>query len=99
MQPGSAGYKTGRGQRICSGARESVCVCSRPSEKSLATYLDAVPQADLKIETEAFALTRPYFAKTLGHDPDKWQAFADFALTHGLIQNEVDTACLIHTWQ
>jgi putative hydroxymethylpyrimidine transport system substrate-binding protein len=68
-------------------------------EKSLAIYLDAVPQADRKMETEAFALTRPYFAKTLGHDPDKWQTFADFALTHGLIQNKVDTARLIHTWQ
>jgi putative hydroxymethylpyrimidine transport system substrate-binding protein len=68
-------------------------------EKSLALYLGAVPQADPKMETEAFALTRPYFATTLGHDPDKWQAFADFALKHGLIQNPVDTAALIHTWQ
>jgi putative hydroxymethylpyrimidine transport system substrate-binding protein len=68
-------------------------------EKSLALYLGAVPQADPKMETEAFALTRPYFATTLGHDPDKWQAFADFALNHGLIQNPVDAAALIHTWQ
>jgi putative hydroxymethylpyrimidine transport system substrate-binding protein len=68
-------------------------------EQSLALYLDAVPQADKKIETDAFALTRPYFATTLGHDPDKWQAFADFARTHGLIQNPVDATRLIHTWQ
>jgi putative hydroxymethylpyrimidine transport system substrate-binding protein len=68
-------------------------------EKSLALYLDAVPQADKQMETEAFALTRPYFATTLGHDPDKWQAFADFARTHGLIQNPVDAKALIHTWQ
>jgi putative hydroxymethylpyrimidine transport system substrate-binding protein len=68
-------------------------------EQSLALYLDAVPQADKKIETDAFALTRPYFATTLGHDPDKWQAFADFARTHGLIQNQVDATRLIHTWQ
>ncbi len=68
-------------------------------EKSLALYLDAVPQADKKMETDAFALTRPYFATTLGHDPDKWQAFADFARMHGLIQNQVDAARLIHTWQ
>ncbi len=68
-------------------------------EKSLALYLGAVPQADKKIETDAFSLTRPYFAETLGHDPDKWQAFADFALTHGLINNRVDAAALIHTWQ
>lgn len=68
-------------------------------EKSLTTYLDAVPQADRKMETEAFALTRPWFAKTLGHDPGKWQAFADFALTHGLINNRVNAAELLHTWQ
>jgi putative hydroxymethylpyrimidine transport system substrate-binding protein len=68
-------------------------------KKSLALYLGAVPRADKQIETDAFALTRPYFAKTLGHDPDKWQAFADFALEHGLINNRVDAAALIHTWQ
>jgi len=68
-------------------------------EQSLALYLNAVPQADKHMETEAFALTRPYFAKTLGHDPDKWQAFADFALTHGLINTRVNAAELLHTWQ
>jgi len=68
-------------------------------DKSLALYLGAVPQADEKMETEAFALTRPYFARTLGHDPDKWQAFADFALAHGLIKTRVDAAGLIHSWQ
>jgi len=68
-------------------------------EQSLAVYLDAVPQADRKMETAAFALTRPYFAKILGHDPGKWQAFADFALTHGLVKNHVDTTALIHNWQ
>jgi len=75
-----------------------VHVAAHP-KKSLALYLGAVPQADKQIETDAFALTRPYFAKTLGHDPDKWQAFADFALTHGLISTRVDAAALIHTWQ
>jgi putative hydroxymethylpyrimidine transport system substrate-binding protein len=68
-------------------------------EKSLALYLGAVPQADKKMETEAFALTHPYFAKTLGHDLDKWQVFADFALEHGLIKTRVNAAALIHTWQ
>jgi putative hydroxymethylpyrimidine transport system substrate-binding protein len=68
-------------------------------EASLALYLGAVPQADKQMETDAFALTFPFFATTLGHDPDKWQAFADFALAHGLIQYPVDAAELIHTWQ
>jgi putative hydroxymethylpyrimidine transport system substrate-binding protein len=68
-------------------------------EHALALYLNAVPQADKQMETGAFALTRPYFAKTLGHDPYKWQVFADFALTHGLIQNKVNAKALIHNWQ
>ena len=68
-------------------------------EDALATYLSAVPQADKKIETQAFELTRPYFAVKTGHNLDKWQAFADFALEYNLIKNKVDAASLIHTWK
>ncbi len=68
-------------------------------EDALATYLSAVPQADKKIETQAFKLTRPYFAVKPGHNLDKWQAFADFALEYGLIKNKVDAKTLIHTWK
>ena len=68
-------------------------------EESLALYLKAVPEADPKIETRAFELTRPYFAVKTGHDLAKWQAFADFALKHGLIQNKVDVSSLIHTFK
>ncbi len=67
-------------------------------ERALAQYLIAVPEADVDIETKAFELTRPYYADKLGHDPVKWQAFADFALEYGLIKNHVDAASLIHTW-
>jgi len=65
---------------------------------ALALYLKAVPEADKTIETKAFELTRPYFAKVLGHDAKNWQAFADFALKYGLIDTPVDGASLIHTW-
>jgi len=68
-------------------------------EDALATYLSAVPEADKKIETLAFDLTRPYFAIKSGHDLNNWQAFADFALEYGLIKNRVDAAKLIHTWR
>jgi putative hydroxymethylpyrimidine transport system substrate-binding protein len=67
-------------------------------KQALALYLAALPQADKTIETQAFELTRPYFAATLAHDPAKWQAFADFALEHGLIKNKVVAKKLIHTW-
>ncbi|WP_457552854.1 ABC transporter substrate-binding protein [Desulfobacula sp.] len=66
---------------------------------ALATYLSAVPQADKKMETQAFELTQPYFAVKTGHDLLKWQAFADFALEYNLIKNKVDAAGLIHTWK
>ncbi|MDD9303014.1 MAG: ABC transporter substrate-binding protein [Desulfobacter sp.] len=62
-------------------------------------YLAAVPQADTTVETAAFELTRPYFAGQKEHDPEKWQAFADFTLKYGLIKARVDTARLIHTWK
>jgi len=68
-------------------------------KEALALYLKAVPEADPKIETQAFELTRPYFAVQTGHDPAKWQAFADFSLKHGLIQNKVDVSSLIHTFK
>ena len=67
-------------------------------EEALALYLQAVPEADKDIETKAFELTRPYFAKKLGHNPEKWQAFADFAHKYGLIQKPVDGKSLIQTW-
>ncbi|WDP90193.1 MAG: ABC transporter substrate-binding protein [Desulfobacter sp.] len=69
-------------------------------EQSLETYLGAVPEADREIETQAFALTAPYFAAPgAAHDPERWQSFADFALEYGLINNKVDGAALIHRWK
>jgi putative hydroxymethylpyrimidine transport system substrate-binding protein len=67
-------------------------------DNALALYLSAVPQADKKIETQAFELTRPYFADTQGHDLVKWQTFADFALKNKLIDTPVDVNTIIHTW-
>lgn len=69
------------------------------AEKSLALYLAAVPQADKTIETQAFELTRPYFAASPAHDVAKWKTFADFALAHGLITTKVDVNKLIHLWK
>jgi putative hydroxymethylpyrimidine transport system substrate-binding protein len=66
---------------------------------SLSVYLGAVPEADKTIETQAFELTRPYFAGPEGHNPAHWQAVADFALEYGLIPAPVDAAALIHTWE
>jgi len=65
------------------------------TDKALVDYLKAVPEADNKIETAAFKLTLPYYAKTQQFDNRRWQMFADFALKHGLIEKAVDTQAII----
>ena len=67
---------------------------AHPAE-ALATYLKALPEVDKDIESRAFALTRPYFAKKIGHDPVKWQNFADFAFKQGLIQNKINVSSIL----
>jgi len=65
------------------------------TDKALADYLHAVPEADRKIEAAAFQLTLPYYAKTQRFDNRRWQTFADFALKYGLIEKAVDTQTII----
>jgi len=62
---------------------------------ALVDYLKAVPEADSKIETAAFKLTLPYYAKTQQFDNRRWQTFADFALKYRLIEKAVDTQAII----
>lgn len=64
-------------------------------EAALETYLGAVPEADRRTETEAFALTRPYFARHQVLQPERWRRFADFALAHGLVDKPVDVDRLL----
>ena len=66
-------------------------------DAALAAYFQAVPDADRKVETAAFRLTRPYYAKEQACDADQWQAFADFAFKHGLIERPVAVAPLLPT--
>jgi putative hydroxymethylpyrimidine transport system substrate-binding protein len=65
------------------------------ASEALALYFKAVPDADRKTETEALALTLPYFADHQRLDPRRWQCFADFALAHGLIETPVDVNRLL----
>lgn len=64
-------------------------------EEALQAYFRAVPDVDRAIERAAFERTRPYFARTQVIDQARWQAFADFALAHGLIARPVDVADLL----
>ncbi len=67
-------------------------------EDALKTYLAALPEADARVETDAFKLTLPFYATAGGSDATAWQRFADFSLKHGLIEKPVKTADLIHNW-
>jgi putative hydroxymethylpyrimidine transport system substrate-binding protein len=66
-------------------------------ERALALYLDAVPEADRRIETEAFRLTRPYYASHQRLEPKRWQTFADFALRYKLIEKPVTVSDILWT--
>ena len=91
--------KGGQVQAAMAGLQKAFAFVNEHPEKALTIYLAAVPEADKDLETAAFELTRPYFAKESSHNKAKWQAFADFALAHKLIDNPVDTAGLIHSFK
>ncbi len=67
-------------------------------QEALKTYLAALPEADARIETDAFQLTLPFYAAPGGSDAAAWQRFADFSLKHGLIEKPVKAVDLIHVW-
>ena len=79
---------------VASVARSIVALNEAPAE-ALALYFKAVPDADRQTEKEAFALTRPHFARSQRLDPVRWQRFADFALKHGLIERPVEVKKLL----
>lgn len=64
-------------------------------QQALIDYFKQVPQADQKIEADAFELTLPYYANSQKIDVDRWQKFADFALKYGLIDRKVDVSDLL----
>ncbi len=64
----------------------------RNPKQALTDYLKQVPEADRKIESDAFELTRPYYASQKKLDLQRCQQFADFALVYGLFDRPVDIA-------
>ncbi len=64
-------------------------------EKALEHYFEEVPEADRKIEKDAFGLTMPYYAHHQSLDVDRWQQFADFALKYGLIDRPVNVKSIL----
>lgn len=68
-------------------------------EDALQAYFKAVPDVDQTIERAAFQRTRPYFAYSQTLEPERWQAFADFALEHRLVTRRVDAPALLVHWE
>jgi putative hydroxymethylpyrimidine transport system substrate-binding protein len=69
-------------------------VRANPTE-SLEYYFKEVPEADRKIETDAFRLTLPYYAHNQKLDVKRWQLFADFAVMYGLIEKSIDVSSIL----
>ncbi len=74
---------------------QGIGVIKASPDQALSDYFAALPDADRDVETAAFKLTRPYYAASQTCDRGAWQAFADFALKHGLIEHPVDVAQLL----
>jgi len=62
---------------------------------ALEYYFKAVPEADRKMESDAFKQTLPYYAHHQMPDQKRWQQFADFALKYGLIETPVDVKTIL----
>ncbi len=67
--------------------------------KALEHYFKALPEADKKLETDAFRLTKPYYAHSQKPDIRRWQLFCDFAHQYRLVKNRVDANKLLKIWE
>ena len=74
--------------------RAIVYVRANP-QQALQYYLEEVPEADRRTETDAFKLTLPYYAHNQKLDVKRWQQFADFAFKFGLIEKAVDVKTVL----
>ncbi len=63
--------------------------------KALAAYFAAVPEASHEMESKAFEITRPLYARSQTCDREKWQKFSDFALRYSLIEKSVDVTAIL----
>jgi len=67
-------------------------------EKALESYFSALPEADRKIETEAFMRTKPYYAHSQKPNVRQWQLFCDFAYKHRLVKKQLRANNLLKLW-
>jgi len=75
--------------------QQAIAIARQDPQGALEDYFKEVPEADRRIETDAFRLTRPYYAHTQKIDAARWQTFADFAYKYKLIEKPVDVKSII----
>lgn len=75
---------------FCQALQEAIEETRRTPQESLDLYLKAVPEAEEKLEFAALEKTLHLFAENQSFDKEKWQEFANFALSIGMIGKEVN---------
>ncbi len=83
---------------FCSSVQRAIAYTRKNPQQALKFYFKAVPEADKKTESQAFALTLPYYAGKKKPNATTWQKFADFALKYKLIKKPVNVKNVLHTW-
>jgi len=84
---------------FCDAVDKGIEYATAHPSKALALYLEAVPEALKDLEEAAFTETLPLYAQDQVLDVERWQCFADFALTHRLIEKPVDVRTVLHHWE
>jgi putative hydroxymethylpyrimidine transport system substrate-binding protein len=76
-------------RRFKEAVQEAINVTRQNPEEALEAYLKAVPEASRELETAAFGKTIDLYAEEQTFSVEKWQKFADFALSIGMVSKEV----------
>lgn len=80
---------------FCDSVQRAIDRSRADGEGALALYLRALPEVEKNVERDAFFATLPYFADSQEGDLKRWQDFATFALSSGLIDTEVDPSAIL----
>jgi len=90
------GEKTEAIRGFVSALDRAIQMTREDPQRALEKYFSAVPEAPRGMETKAFAITLPLYAGNQSHDSKRWQTFADFSHTFGLIEKPVDVTTILY---
>jgi putative hydroxymethylpyrimidine transport system substrate-binding protein len=84
-------------QGFVRAVERAIAKTRKDPDMALEVYFKAVPEAPRSMETKAFKITLPLYASDQRHDVKRWQKFADFAFTYGLIKKPVAADTILET--